>query len=154
MGPVWLLCCPWRKPCMAERMLALRFDSGGPHALNLNIMRLRYYFRWWSIEGYLRRMYLWIRPSVKQRLYDEKLPLCCKDKLTIFDKANTKNFDFKPNDPNGNKQFQGTILHELTHVFIAHKDKTSQYAHDKTYDSKILKDYIKAINKAVGAGNG
>ena len=60
--------------------------------------------------------------------------------IRIFDQA-TKPFDFQ-NDPDGYKEFKGTILHELIHSLQYKKDEYSIYKNP--YSSPVVQNYMDA----------
>lgn len=60
--------------------------------------------------------------------------------IRIFDMA-TRPFDFS-NDPDGIKEFKGTILHELIHALQYKKDEYSIYKNP--YSSPIMQNYMDA----------
>lgn len=61
--------------------------------------------------------------------------------IRIFNHASTP-YDFE-NDPNGDKQFKATILHELIHAMQYHKDEYSNYKN--VYASPLVQSYMDAI---------
>lgn len=60
--------------------------------------------------------------------------------ISIFDHASSP-FDFQ-DDPNGDKQFKATILHELVHAMQYKKDEYSNY--DNPYKSPLVQAYMDA----------
>ncbi|HCS41163.1 MAG TPA: hypothetical protein DIW44_16515 [Anaerolineaceae bacterium] len=56
--------------------------------------------------------------------------------IRVFDHANSP-FDFE-DDPNGDKQFIGTIVHEMTHAYHFYKDYKSVYESSVENDNSLL----------------
>jgi len=65
--------------------------------------------------------------------------------IRVFDIAN-KPLDFE-NDPNGDKQFIGTIVHEMTHAFQYYKDNKSVYKRSRgdVENSPLLKGFKESV---------
>jgi hypothetical protein len=63
--------------------------------------------------------------------------------IRIFDDAKSQ-YDFL-NDPDGEKQFKATILHEMVHAMQYRKDQHSIYRNG--YDSPLVENYIDATKK-------
>lgn len=70
--------------------------------------------------------------------------------VEIFDQANIA-YDFQ-DDPNGDKQFKATILHELTHALQYKKDEYSNF--DNPYKSPLLQSYMDATTPLAAVDTG
>jgi len=70
--------------------------------------------------------------------------------IEIFDFATTA-FTFQ-DDPNGDKEFKATILHELTHSLQYKKDEYSNF--DNPYKSPLLQSYMDATTPLTAVDTG
>jgi hypothetical protein len=89
---------------------------------------------------------------------DKKIdPDCTGSSATIriFDNANSP-FDFA-NDPTGDKQFKGSILHEMTHAMQYHKDDSSPLENPleqkNGYSAPLMQNFMDATRPITDMNN-